>query len=437
MTSRHRRALRALFDVSHLPERYRVAGSALMRFYCLCIVLCLALVALSPLSLGFSALGILLGTTRVLAVFVNAVAFWMARRGRLRASIMFTWSFTLIPLIVNIDHYGGLVMYSCMASMPLVLFSFIYAKREVLLSGVFFTLFFVLVHIWVTSQPDAPIPLYEPYSAILSFTIVMAANTLVTYLASRNTRETLDQIETSIQELDTAREQERLRRAEAEDARTHATLSRKAKQRFLANMSHELRTPLGAVMGYAELIAEELDDLPDDHHRDTIALFIEDTSRIRRASQHLLWLIGDILELSRIEAQRMPTILENTTLAQIVDCARDLLAQRAPTHSPLAFPPQGESLSLRADTERLAQLIAQTALAMGAPSTLLVEAHHDTRRARLCFVPDPSRGELAPELISPSVLQLRELLRDALAALLSIELQPLPEGGWALTLTIQ
>ena len=83
--------------------------------------------------------------------------------------------------------------------------------------------------------------------------------------------------------------------AELERAREHANLQNLAKSQFLANMSHELRTPLNAILGYAMLLTEdamEADNKP----------VIADLERIQQAGRHLLSLINEILDLSKIEA---------------------------------------------------------------------------------------------------------------------------------------
>lgn len=88
----------------------------------------------------------------------------------------------------------------------------------------------------------------------------------------------------------------------ARHAATNAQEANEAKSRFLANMSHELRTPLNAIIGYAELLLEvvdereELDDLQDD------------LDRINTSASHLLRLISEILDLSKVEAGQMECV---------------------------------------------------------------------------------------------------------------------------------
>jgi len=82
------------------------------------------------------------------------------------------------------------------------------------------------------------------------------------------------------------------------DANEQLAEASQHKSQFLANMSHELRTPLNAIIGYSEMLQEEAEDTGDEAH-------LPDLQRINSAGKHLLGLINDILDLSKIEAGRM------------------------------------------------------------------------------------------------------------------------------------
>ncbi len=98
------------------------------------------------------------------------------------------------------------------------------------------------------------------------------------------------------------------RTAEANHARDEAVRASQAKSQFLANMSHELRTPLNAIIGYSEMLEEEAQD-------GGMADFIPDLRKIHGAGKHLLGLINDILDISKIEAGKMDLYLESFELA--------------------------------------------------------------------------------------------------------------------------
>jgi signal transduction histidine kinase len=128
----------------------------------------------------------------------------------------------------------------------------------------------------------------------------------------------------------------------AQEARAAAEEANRTKSQFLANMSHELRTPLNAIIGYSEMLHEEAEDLGQ-------ADFIPDLQKIQAAGKHLLGLINDVLDISKIEAGKMDLHLETfdiiplfqdvvTTIGPLIEqnantlevrCAHDLGSMRA------------------------------------------------------------------------------------------------------------
>jgi len=95
-------------------------------------------------------------------------------------------------------------------------------------------------------------------------------------------------------------------------AKETAEAASKTKSSFLANMSHELRTPLNAILGYNELLREEVID-------DGNTKYLDDISKVDIAGRHLLSLINDVLDLSKIEAGKMEVYLEQFALKPLVE----------------------------------------------------------------------------------------------------------------------
>jgi two-component system, cell cycle sensor histidine kinase PleC len=111
---------------------------------------------------------------------------------------------------------------------------------------------------------------------------------------------------------------------ELEKARDAAEQSSRAKSQFMANMSHELRTPLNAVIGFSEMIRDAMIGPVDERYR-------EYASDIRKSGGHLLSLINDVLDLSKVEAGQLELHAEPVVLADLVDDCRRLVAERVQT----------------------------------------------------------------------------------------------------------
>jgi signal transduction histidine kinase len=121
------------------------------------------------------------------------------------------------------------------------------------------------------------------------------------------------------------------------------------KSQFLANMSHELRTPLNAIIGVSEMLREDAEALKQD---------TEPLDRVLGAARHLLALINDILDLSKIEAGRMELQLEDFALAPLIDgVVKTIEPLAAKNENRVAVSCDGVIGRLHADQMRLRQAL--------------------------------------------------------------------------------
>jgi signal transduction histidine kinase len=136
-----------------------------------------------------------------------------------------------------------------------------------------------------------------------------------------------------------------------EDKSRQLELASQAKSQFMANMSHELRTPLNAILGYTELILDEAYGPPPERIREVL-------DRVHRSSKHLLGLINDVLDLSKIEVGQLTLAVSDYDMREVVQAAflaaEPLAAEKGlalDVGLPPALPPA------RGDERRLTQVL--------------------------------------------------------------------------------
>ncbi len=146
----------------------------------------------------------------------------------------------------------------------------------------------------------------------------------------------------------------RLRAANEElaQARDQALSASRVKSQFLANMSHELRTPLNAIIGYSEMLIEEAEEGMSAEE------LTADLSKVLNAGRHLLGLINDILDLSKIEAGKMEVFFEDVPLRGLLDESLEMIKPLARERgNTVGLRYELEHEVVRADQTRLKQVV--------------------------------------------------------------------------------
>ena len=144
-----------------------------------------------------------------------------------------------------------------------------------------------------------------------------------------------------------------LRLREAEREREQAEIASRTKSEFLANLSHELRAPLNAILGFTQMLEQNSGDGEADNPHQQHGL-----AQIRQAGWHLLDMINDVLDLSRMEAGSLRLTLESVSLPDLAQDAVAMvepLAQQAQVNLSLSLSPQAEHV--QADPVRLRQVL--------------------------------------------------------------------------------
>ena len=158
------------------------------------------------------------------------------------------------------------------------------------------------------------------------------------------------QVNTLLKSLEVRGRQLEARSEELEAAKEVAEAANRAKNQFLANMSHELRTPLNAIINYSELLQDEVAVLGGEE--------VRDLQTINRAGRHLLALIEDVLDISKIEAGTMKLTISTFKVSQLVEevvtTLRPTIAQNQNT---LTVDCTGELGVMEADCRKVRQIL--------------------------------------------------------------------------------
>ena len=134
-------------------------------------------------------------------------------------------------------------------------------------------------------------------------------------------------------------------------ARDTAEEANRAKSQFLANMSHELRTPLSAVIGYSEMLEDEVEDMGEKH-------LLADLGKIKANARHLLSLINDVLDISKIEANKMELYAETFDVADMTnDVAATVGSLMAKKNNSFIFDLPAGLGSMHSDVVKIRQVL--------------------------------------------------------------------------------
>ncbi|WP_072620070.1 sensor histidine kinase [Spirulina major] len=175
-------------------------------------------------------------------------------------------------------------------------------------------------------------------------------------------------------------------------AKDNAEAANRAKSTFVATMSHELRTPLNAISGFTQLLVLELDDPQHQNYLETI----------QRSSEHLLTLINDILDISRLEAGKIDIVQEPVDLPHLWSTLEGMFRRRTESKGlafQVAIAPDVPT-TIKTDGKRLRQVLMNllsNAIKFTETGSVSLTVTYDPSAAHLCLIVTDTGVGIAPE----------------------------------------
>jgi signal transduction histidine kinase len=208
-------------------------------------------------------------------------------------------------------------------------------------------------------------------------------------------KEMLDNLEQSRQEMLNVKNQIERQNRELEKAKLEAEAASRTKSAFLANMSHELRTPLNAVIGFSEVLRDQYFGKINDKQQEYVRDILE-------SGKHLLSLINDILDLSKVEAGKVELEISKVKIKILLENSFVMIKEKALNHGidlVLNIPDSLSEVEIQADERKLKQVIFNLLsnaakftpdggeIILSARYLTLVKDHLETQDAQILTIP--------------------------------------------------